>query len=125
MLYAAEGDKKNYTRLVLTNTDPQLISFFICWLERYLKIKRSSVRIQLHLYENMDIKKKIEFWTRELRLNKNQVYKPNIRKLQKYSFSYQGLNRRGTCSLYALGVETKRKVMMAIKAFLDKVNQTV
>ena len=121
MLYASEGDKKNYTRLVLANTDPKIISFYIYWLKKYFKIERCSIKIQLHLYENMDIDKETNFWIKELNVNKNQFYKPTIRKLQKYNYIYEGINRHGTCSAYALGVENKQKVMMAIKAFFDTI----
>jgi hypothetical protein len=35
------------------------------------------------------------------------------------SFNYSDTARHGTCSIYVLGVEKKRHLSMAIKAFVD------
>ena len=68
----------------------------------------------------MDIEKEKKFWQKELEFQKDQFYKPEIRKLQKSSFSYKESYRHGTCSIYVMGVEKKRELMMAIQAFIDK-----
>lgn len=119
MLYLGEGDKKNYTRIALSNTDPRIILFFIKWLEDFLNAKKEETKIQLHLYENMDLEKEKEFWQNKLCLPNFQFYKSSIRKIKKSSFSYKESFRHGTVTLYLLGVERKRKLMMAIKAFID------
>jgi len=120
MLYLAEGGKSNYAQISLANTDPRIIKFFIKWINDFLNINKKEIKIQLHLYENMDIEKEKNFWKNELGLPEIQFYKPEIRKLQKSSFSYRESFRHGTCSIYVLGVEKKREVMMGIQAFLDK-----
>ena len=56
MLYAAEGDKKSKADIAFTNTDPILILFFARWIVRFLGFPKEKLRIQLHLYENMDVK---------------------------------------------------------------------
>ena len=46
MLYLGEGDKKNYNRISLANTDPEIIKFFIKWMVDFFDIireKNSSV----------------------------------------------------------------------------------
>ena len=120
MLYLGEGDKKNYNRISLANTDPEIIKFFIKWMVDFFDIIREKITVQLHLYENMDIEKEKEFWKNELGFQENQFYRPSIRKLQKGSFSYKESFRHGTCAIYVLGVEKKRELMMALQAFLDK-----
>lgn len=120
ILYLGEGDKKDYARIGLANTDPAIIKFFIKWMNEFLSVNKEEVKVQLHLYENMDIKKEKEFWRSELGFQENQFYKPAIRKLQKSSFSYKESYRHGTCSVYVLGVERKRELTMAIQAFIDK-----
>lgn len=120
MLYLGEGNKKDYSKIALANTDPEIIKFFSRWLNEFLDIPKDKMKAGLHLYENMDIEKEKEFWKDELGFQENQFYKPSIRKLQKASFSYKESFRHGTCVLYALGVEKKRELMMAIQAFLDK-----
>ena len=55
MLYVAEGDKKDRYHIGLANTDPEIIKFFIWWMEEYLSVPKERVRAQLHLYASMDI----------------------------------------------------------------------
>lgn len=119
MLYLGEGNKSNYSQINIANTDPKVIKFFIKWLSDFLGIDKSQIKAEIHIYENMDVEKEKIFWQNELKLPEEQFYKPAIRKLQKSSFSYKESHRHGTCSLYAFGVEKKRELMMAIKAFVD------
>lgn len=120
MLYLAEGDKRNYSRIALGNTDPRVIKFFIKWIIKFLGISKNKIKAQLHLYENMDIEKEKKFWQNELELHETQFYKSSVRKLKKSSFSYRESYRHGTCEIYLMGVEKKTELMMAIKAFMDK-----
>jgi len=120
MIYLGEGGKTNYAQINLANTDPRIIKFFIKWLVNFFDIERSIIKAELHLYENMDIDKEKEFWRSEIGFSENQFYKTQIRKLQKGSFTYRGSYRHGTCSIYVLGVERKRELMMAIQAFVDQ-----
>ncbi len=119
MLYLAEGAKRKNSTIVLANTDPSLIGFFIKWMGEFLSIPRVSIKIQLHLYENMDIEFEKEYWCKQLAIKKTQFYKPSIRKLRKNSFSYESTHRHGTCSVYAFGVDKVRDLMMGIRAFVD------
>lgn len=121
MLYAAEGDKRNESRLVITNTDYKIVKFFIHWVKKFLEIRENEIKIQLHLYENMDVMKEQEFWQNNLMVTQIQFYKPMVRKLKDNSFLYQGSFRHGTCSLYILGGDRKREVMNAINAFMEQV----
>ena len=120
MLYLGEGDKKNYARVGLVNTDSRVIRFFVAWMTRFLKIPKDAIKAQLNLYGNMDMKREMGFWNRELQLKSSQFYKPTIRALQKSSFSYQESYRHGTCGVYFGSVEKKTELMMAMQAFVDK-----
>lgn len=119
MLYLAEGNKKNYARIGIANTDPGVIKFFINWLEKFLEIPCNRIKAELHLYENMDIQREVNFWKEKLEFAENQFYKPQVRKLQKSSFSYRGSFGHGTCALLFGGVEKKLELMMAIQAMVD------
>jgi len=119
MLYLGEGNKRDYYKIALSNTDPETIKFFAKWMIEFLDIDKSKLKAQLHLYENMDIEKEEKFWKNELRFQENQFCRPEIRKLKKASFSYKESFRHGTCDLYAINGEKKRELLMAIQAFLD------
>jgi len=120
MLYLAEGGKRGRYRISLANTDPKIIVFFRDWLVRFLKVRRGDIKYQLHLYESMDVAKETKFWKNTLCIKKEQLYKSQVRKLNKNSFSYTYSHGHGTCSLYISGRDRKVKIMMAIKAFLDR-----
>jgi transposase len=118
MLYLAEGSKKDH-QIVMANTDPGVIRFFIRWMMDHLGVTKDEMRAHLHLYENMDIDKERKFWKEQLDFSDSQFYKNYISKLKKSSFNYRSSFNHGTCNVYAFGVERKRKLMMAIKAFMD------
>lgn len=118
-LYLAEGSKTDYYTIALANTDSGILKFFIKWLNDFLRIPKEKIRVGLHLYENMDVKRELRFWKNELGLERSQFYKPWISKFKKGSFSYKESFRHGTCKIYVCGGEKKRELMMAIRAFID------
>lgn len=124
MLYLAEGDKKNIGRISIANTDHRTIRFFMRWLEKFMDVDLERVKVQLHLYETMNIDDELSFWRKALGFNPEQFYKPSIRPILKNSFNYRESYRHGTCSTYFLSTEKKTELMMAISAFL-KVSEKI
>jgi transposase-like protein len=121
MLYLAEGAKTNNYTISISNTDPRIIKFFIRWLNIVFRVSKDKLRASLHLYENMDIEKEKEFWKNELGFDGHQFYKPYITKNKKASFLYKESFRHGTCSVLFSNTVIKRKIMMAIKAYVDTI----
>ena len=119
MLYLGEGGKTHNYRIGLTNTNPKIIKFFIKWLEEFFSANRDDLRVQLHLYEDMNIEKEVKYWSNHLNLDLNQFYNPSIRELKEGSFSYPESHRHGTCALYLMDTRKKTELMMAIEALLD------
>src|SRR3989338_8863459 len=123
MLYLGEGDKKDRSRIGLANTDPWVVTFFVRWLTEFLNIPRNKMKVELHLYESMDIKAERRFWLKQLSFRPSQLYKDQVRQLRQGSFSYSESYRHGTCKLYAGGVKEKTQLMLSIQAFLDTYNK--
>lgn len=121
MLYLAEGAKTNYYTVSIANTDPRIIKFFIRWLEEFFEVSKDKLRAFLHLYENMDIEKEVAFWENELGFSNSQFYNPYITKFKKTSFLYKESFRHGTCSVSFCNTIIKRRIMMAIKAYVDTI----
>lgn len=119
MLYAAEGDKKSRAEIAFSNTDSVMVLFFARWLERFLGIDQNKLRIQLHLYENMDVHAEEMFWKKQLGMSQGQLCKTQIRPLRPGKFSYREPFRHGTCKLYVGGVLKKAELMLSIRAFFD------
>ena len=70
MLYWGEGTKCRINTLEMTNSDPAVINFFIYWGMKSLLIPKERVRIQLHLYKDMNINKEINYWSNTIKLKK-------------------------------------------------------
>lgn len=119
MLYAAEGDKKTRAEIAFSNSDAVMVAFFARWLERFLGIEQGKLKIQLHLYENMDVHAEETFWKKQLGMSQDQLCKSQIRPLRPGKFSYREPFRHGTCKLYVGGVLKKAELMLSIRAFFD------
>lgn len=126
MLYLGEGSKTNYSKIALANTDPRIVTFFTKWLKEFLSVPKGKLKVQLHLYPNMNIEKETEFWKNILGFKNEQFYKPYISKILRSSFTYKESFRHGTCSVYFGGVEKKSELMASIQAFIDLyLNKTI
>ncbi|PJC65285.1 MAG: hypothetical protein CO020_01420, partial [Candidatus Colwellbacteria bacterium CG_4_9_14_0_2_um_filter_50_12] len=88
-LYWGEGGKTKEAELILSNTNPAMIKFFVSWSEKCLGVDREKLKIKLHLYKDMDIKKEFDFWSRELKINKSQFVKPYIKNSNKSNITYK------------------------------------
>lgn len=119
MLYVAEGDKKSRYEIAFTNTDPTLIRYFCSWLYMFLDVKKETLKIQLHLYENMDIAGEENFWKQALHFSQAQLCKSQVKQLRPKSFSYRDSIRHGTCKLYIGDGAKKARLMLSIRAFFD------
>lgn len=123
MLYLAEGGKNNAYATALANTDPRLIKFFVWWLQKFLKVPKKNIRMQLHLYESMNIREQERFWMKLGGLTEKQLYKTQIRPLKQGSFSYSESFRHGTCQVYVSGRKYKTALTLSIKVFFDTYNR--
>lgn len=73
-LYWGEGNK---TELNLINSDPSMIRVVVACL-RDLGIKDIDLKISLRLYEDIDKKKAINFWSNVLSLPNGHIQKVNV-----------------------------------------------
>jgi hypothetical protein len=119
-LYLGEGTKSKITELSISNTNPAIIKFFIYWLNKYLSIDKDKLKIQLHLYNDMDINYEIKYWLNILKLSAKQFYKPYIKKSDKKSINHKGNFGHGTCAVIYGNARLTEKIHMAMKTINDK-----
>jgi predicted transcriptional regulator len=62
-LYWGDGTKVDWSKVALTNSDPNVLRFFVYWLKRVCDIDKKDLKIRLQLYCDMNIKKEILFWS--------------------------------------------------------------
>jgi len=118
-LYWGEGTKRQMSELSITNTDPNLIKFFIYWLEKSLNIPGEKIKIQLHLYSDMNIDKEKKYWSRILNIPLSQFNRPYIKKTAMVNVNHKGGFGHGTCNAGIGSVPLAEKIIMGIKTIAD------
>lgn len=117
-LYWAEGSKTKTFAIGLTNTNPNMLILFIRWLE-FFDIPKTKLKIHLHLYSDMNIKKQINFWSKTLDIPISQFRKPYIKKTTLSSITYTNGFGQGTCSVIVEDGKLTSEVMMGIQYIQD------
>lgn len=101
-----------------------MLKFFIKWLELF-NIKRTDLKIKLHLYSDMSIKKSLDFWSKELRIPISQFRKPYIKKTQLKSISYKNGFGKGTCCVMFDNRDLWEYVIMGMKYISEVSNNNI
>ena len=117
-LYWAEGGKTRSSTIVLTNTNPTMVIFYIKWLE-LLKVPKDKLKINLHLYSDMNIKEKVRFWSKTLKIPETQFRKPYIKKSESSSITYKNGFGHGTCCVVYENKPMCDYVLMSLKNIQD------
>lgn len=119
-LYLGEGTKTASSKLSITNTDPEIIKFTLFWFVQILKLPKNKIRIDLHLYNDMNLKKEIDFWSKTLRLSLKHFNKPYIKNTSQARINHKGQFGHGTCAISFFNVKIRDEILMSIKAIIDK-----
>jgi hypothetical protein len=113
-LYWGEGTKASRNLVAFTNTDPSMLKLFIKWLN-LMGVSINLLKVKLHLYVDMDIKKKTEFWVNELGIPKANFTKPYIKDSKFTSLTYKSGFGHGTCIVYYPNSILYNKIITSIK----------
>lgn len=116
-LYWGEGGK-THGDFSLSNTDPKLVKFFLYWLKNSLNVPINKIKVQLHLYRDMDVNGEISFWSKYLKIPEVQFYKPYIKNSNKEGVTYKGFGH-GTCKIRLCSIAMGERVAMSIKAITN------
>ncbi|MFA5652130.1 MAG: hypothetical protein WC933_02085 [Candidatus Paceibacterota bacterium] len=114
-LYWGEGGKVNKSMLSFTNTDPDMVNYFIKWTTYCLNVDRNNLYILLHLYKDMDIKESINFWSKKLNMKIEQFKKPYIKDSKLTDLTYKSGFGKGTCTVRLNNKERMDYVLEGLK----------
>lgn len=117
-LYLGEGSKSSWWETGISNSNPTIIKFTIFWLTKILRVPKNKIRIYLHLYKNMRIKKELNFWSKITKIPLGQFRKPYIKKTSSRAIDYFTFGH-GTCNVLVSGKDIKHKIMAGIRVILD------
>ena len=120
MLYWAEGDKggKNVARL--SNSDPELVRFFLDFARRTFNVPNERVRIACHLFaDHIEKQYAIEqFWLDRLQLPRACLNKSIVNVYSKYSLKKrQNKLPYGTCRLSIHSTHVVQSIFGAIQEY--------
>ena len=117
-LYWGEGQKRLPGYIGISNTDPKIVKFSLFWLIEALMVPKGKIRIQLHLYNDMNIEEEVKYWNNELNISESQFNNPYIKTSMREGLTYKGFGH-GTCTLMVSNILLKEKIMMGIEAIAD------
>jgi hypothetical protein len=118
-LYLGEGNKASRNNISIANTDPSVMKFALYWFLNCLKIQKEKVRLNLHLYDDMNIENEIDFWLKELNLSRTNLNKPYIKKSFRTDIDQKGYGH-GTCTLSFHDTVLKDNLIAAIRVITNK-----
>lgn len=116
-LYLGEGGKTS-PLVVLSNNDPEVIKFFLYWLTSLCEVPTEKIKIRLHLYGDMDLKKELSYWADVLNLKKSQFKNPYVKQSKQAGLTYHSFGH-GTCNIMVGDVTLFEKIMAGIKVVKD------
>ncbi|MCR4263943.1 MAG: helix-turn-helix domain-containing protein [Candidatus Roizmanbacteria bacterium] len=117
-LYWGEGSKSTFDKVCISNTDPQIIRFALYWITHSLKVPKKKIHVSLHLYNDMNVKRMLRYWSILLKINENQFNKPYIKQTSSERITHRGY-RYGTCNLIVHNTALKERILMGIKSIAD------
>lgn len=117
MLYWGEGDNKGRSAIRITNTDHRMISLYVRFLEKILKIDKSKLRVGLILYPDLEVKRCMDFWSRATGIPLSQFHKPQF--IKGHHPTTRLLN--GICMVNFSNSYLKEKVL----TWIDLLSQTL
>ncbi len=78
MLYWGEGDKTKDSFIALTNTDPNVLAYFVFWFRKYFDVEEKRLKCRLYIWEHLDEQKAKTFWSKKLKIPLEQFTKSYI-----------------------------------------------
>lgn len=118
-LYWGEGAKTYEAKLIISSTDPAIIKFFIVWLEKCWNVPRSKLKVQVHLYRDMNIAREINYWSEELNIPKKQFNRPYIKESSTKKINHKRGFGHGTCNLSLGDARLSERVLMGLKVIRE------
>ncbi|OGM30532.1 hypothetical protein A2630_02060 [Candidatus Woesebacteria bacterium RIFCSPHIGHO2_01_FULL_44_10] len=112
-IYWGEGEKVDTGRVSVINTDVGMLQVMINFYRKILQIPEHKIRAGLFIYRDLDPTSLLKYWSRKIKLSKNQFIKSQI--LPGKIKSRRKRSPCGMCNIYVSSTELKVKMMHWIK----------
>lgn len=113
-LYWGEGNKANKNVVKIGNSDSHLLKMFIKFLIKFFKINKNDLRFHLHIFTDIDINKARDYWMKELKIKRQQFYKPTVTKTGSLG-TYRKKSEYGVLTLYYANTKLRNILVNLLK----------
>lgn len=124
MLYWGEGAKAR-TSLRFSNSDLNMVKFFIKFLLEACGVQKEQIKISIHCYKNhipvSDIEK---YWLSNLDLKEDSLLKTMVDNISKSSKKKRNTLTYGTAHLYVYSVQLMQHIYGALQEYAKFQNNT-
>jgi len=119
ILYWCEGSKYPSNNFIaFSNSDIDLVITFLKLFRLGFHPKKNKLRVSLQLHTTHDKEKIISFWSKILKIQKSQFYKPTVTKPTK---NMKRIDYKGTCTIRYHNVYTLLEIMGIYEGFAKKI----
>ena len=66
----------------ITNTDANMLRIYIEFLDKFFSIDKNKLRFSILIFGDLSKERALEYWSRELKVKKEQFYKTTIVKVR-------------------------------------------
>ena len=117
MLYFGEGGKGD-RGLVLANSDPLLLKFYIYMLRKIYRVNVDKIKCSLHLRADQDPIKMKRFWSKALQIPECNFTSPSLDIRTSGRPTYPNYN--GVCVVSCGNIALQRKLIYLSRKFCEK-----
>lgn len=117
-LYLGEGGKTNRFGISLSNSNPEVVQFFVYWLQKSFKVPREKLKVRLHIYSEMDASAEISYWSTKLNIPASQFSKPMVKQTTLRGLTFKGFGH-GTCNVIVGGRDYFETITQGISVITD------
>ena len=120
ILYLGEGGKSQ-KGLVLGNSNPDILKFFVAALKILYKVGGEKLRCELHLRADQNPKKEVGYWSRELKIPKKRFQRSYLDKRTSGKKTFPSYH--GVCVVAYDNLAIQRKLMYLYQLYCQKIIQ--
>lgn len=119
MLFWAEGSKSR-NQLRFSNTDPNMLGFFVKFLRRFFEIDIGEVTLSVSCYLNngLSLKDIEDFWIETLSLHGAKIGKAQVLGKRKTSGIKKNIHVYGICQICVCRTDIVQKIKGAIQGYI-------